>query len=332
MGPGGYSLSEGAVAAAKHALCGSSVRPSDVDVLIYAGVCRELFEPATACRVASRVGVSSNAAIYDLSNACLGVLNGMVDIANRIELGQIRAGMVVSCETSREINDIAIDKMLKARTMDSFKDSLATLTGGSGAVAVILTDGSFTGPKRRRLVGGVTQNAPQFHALCRWGIEALGSLAPSQFHQFMATDSIAVLKHGVDLGLKTWKAFLRKVSWREDQVNTVICHQVGLTHRQTVLQALGIDQKKEYSTFAHLGEYIGHGLAPLDRRAGRGTRLPPARRPRRPARDRQRAELLDARGGVVNLPPATAPPTTPSSKSILGYDLRPQRPSTSLPR
>src|ERR1700729_4167125 len=124
----GYPLSEGAVAAAKHALCGSSVRPSDVDVLIYAGVCRELFEPATACRVAARVGVSSNAAIYDLSNACLGVLNGMVDIANRIELGQIRAGMVVSCETSREINDIAIDKMLKARTMDSFKDSLATLT------------------------------------------------------------------------------------------------------------------------------------------------------------------------------------------------------------
>ena len=33
----GYPLSEGAVQAAKHALCGSSVRPSDVDVLIYAG-------------------------------------------------------------------------------------------------------------------------------------------------------------------------------------------------------------------------------------------------------------------------------------------------------
>jgi acyl-CoA:acyl-CoA alkyltransferase len=258
----GYPISEGAVAAAKHALLGSSVRPSDMDVLIYAGVCRELFEPATACRVAARVGVSSNAAIYDLSNACLGVLNGMVDIANRIELGQIRAGMVVSCETSREINDIAIDKMQKARTMDNFKDSLATLTGGSGAVAVILTDGSFTGPKRRRLVGGVTQNAPQFHALCRWGIEALGSLAPSQFHQFMATDSIAVLKHGVELGHRTWKAFLRKLSWREEQVDKVICHQVGISHRQTVLQALGIDQKKEYSTFAHLGN-IGTVSLPL---------------------------------------------------------------------
>ena len=258
----GYPLSEGAVAAAKHALLGSSVNPKDLDVLIYAGVCRELFEPATACRVASRVGVSSGAAVYDLSNACLGVLNGMVDIANRIELGQIRAGMVVSCETSREIVEIAIEKMLKERNMNVFKESLATLTGGSGAVAVILTDGSFTGPKRRRLVGGVTQTAPQFHSLCRWGMEALGSLAPSQFHQFMATDSIAVLKHGVELGLKTWKGFTRKLGWREDQVDKVICHQVGISHRQTVLKELGIDTRKEFSTFAHLGN-IGTVSLPL---------------------------------------------------------------------
>ena len=36
--------------------------------------------------------MAPGAAVYDVSNACLGVLNGMVDIANRIELGQIRAG------------------------------------------------------------------------------------------------------------------------------------------------------------------------------------------------------------------------------------------------
>ena len=110
VGPGVPDL-RGGRGGGQARLLGSSVSPKDVEVLIYAGVCRELFEPATACRVASRVGVSTGAAIYDLSNACLGVLNGMVDIANRIELGQIRAGMVVSCETSREIVDIAIDKM-----------------------------------------------------------------------------------------------------------------------------------------------------------------------------------------------------------------------------
>src|SRR5687768_2608861 len=44
----GDRLSRGAEAAARKALETSKVRPKDLDVLIYAGVCREQFEPATA--------------------------------------------------------------------------------------------------------------------------------------------------------------------------------------------------------------------------------------------------------------------------------------------
>src|SRR3954453_18247453 len=149
----GYPLSQGAIAAARKVLAGSPVRPQDIQAMIYAAVCREQFEPATACRVAAALGISTEAAVYDLSNACLGVLNGIVDIANRIELGQIRAGMVVSCETAREINDTVIEDLLRCRSLEVFKTSLATLTGGSGAVAVLVTDGSFGDP-RRRLLGG----------------------------------------------------------------------------------------------------------------------------------------------------------------------------------
>ena len=46
----------------------------------------------------------------------------MVEIANRIELGQIRTGMVVSCETAREINEIVIDQMLENQTWISSSD------------------------------------------------------------------------------------------------------------------------------------------------------------------------------------------------------------------
>src|SRR6185436_17860685 len=48
----GYRITDGAVAAARNALSAVDVRPDDIDVLIYAGVCREQFEPATACHVA----------------------------------------------------------------------------------------------------------------------------------------------------------------------------------------------------------------------------------------------------------------------------------------
>jgi len=259
----GYPLSEGATAAARHALDASRVRPEDLDVLIYAGVCRELFEPATACRVAATLGVGPDTAVHDVSNACLGVLNGMVDVANRIELGQARAGLVVSCETAREINDITIERMLASRSMEDFKLSLATLTGGSGAVAVLLTDGSFSPEKRRRLLGGVIQTAPQFHTLCRWGLETLNTLPLAHyFAQFASTDAAAVLKHGVELGSRTWAAFLRKLGWVNDQIDKVICHQVGSGHRETILKALGIAAEKEFCTFPYLGN-VGTVSLPL---------------------------------------------------------------------
>jgi 3-oxoacyl-[acyl-carrier-protein] synthase-3 len=224
------------------------VRPEDIQVLIYAAVCRENFEPATACRVAAALGLRPEAA-YDLSNACLGVLNGILDLANRIELGQIRAGMVVSCETAREINDAMIERLLQTRNMETFRGSLATLTGGSGAVAVVVTDDSFTLTPRRRLLGGTTQAAPQHHGLCRWGLEGMWNAA----RQIMFTDSVSLLKYGVELGIRTWKKFLSCLGWAGEQVDKVICHQVGGVHRDSILRALGIDPTREFSTYEYLG-------------------------------------------------------------------------------
>jgi acyl-CoA:acyl-CoA alkyltransferase len=236
------------VLAARKALAMSQVRPQDVQVLIYAAVCREEFEPATACRVAAELGIHPET-IYDISNACLGVLNGIVDIANRIELGQIRAGLVVSCETAREINDVMIETMLQAPNMDVFTKSLATLTGGSGAVAVLVTDGSFNPEPRRRVLGGIMQAAPQYYGLCRWGLQGV----LTALRQFTSTDSAAVLRYGVELGLRTWNAFLSRLGWAAGTVDKVICHQVGASHRDSILKALGIAEDKEFSTYPFLG-------------------------------------------------------------------------------
>lgn len=254
-----HALSDGAISAGQHALGESGVSPEDLDVLIYAGVCREQFEPATACRVAAALGVGPATAIYDVSNACLGLLNGMLDVANRIELGQARAGLVVSCESAREIVGLTIDEMLRTPTMELFRESLATLTGGSGAAAVLLTDGSFPAANRHRLLGAVTRAAPQFHGLCRWGIEPADS---DSFRQFMATDSIGVLKHGVELGQRTWSAFLAEMGWTADRVDRVICHQVGSGHRDTILRSIGLGSDKDFSTFPYLGN-IGTVSVPI---------------------------------------------------------------------
>ncbi|HJV36686.1 3-oxoacyl-ACP synthase III, partial [Geomonas sp.] len=246
----GYPLSKGAVAAAKKALAASDVAVSDIGALLYTGVCREQFEPATACRVAAGLGIAGNTAVFDLSNACLGVLNGILEVANRIELGQIRAGLVVSCESARDINDIMINRMLADRGMENFASSLATLTGGSGAVAVLLTDGSFSHSGRRRLRGGVTLAAPEHHRLCLWGVEPDGH---GRFIQSMSTDAVSVMNFGVELGTRTWAEFLPEVGWKDSDVDRVVCHQVGSAHQSAILKTLGIPLHKDFTTYEFLG-------------------------------------------------------------------------------
>jgi len=190
-----YSVAHGAAIAARKALAASNIQASEIEMLVYAGVCREQLEPATACHVAAELGISGDATIYDLSNACLGVLNGIIEVANRIELGQCKAGLVVSCETAREINEVMIDQMVRTRSMDVFKQAIATLTGGSGAVAVLVVDAEYSS-KRRKLLGATSKNAPQHNALCRWGFQSVKQSAATAIQQVV----LPRIERGVEMG------------------------------------------------------------------------------------------------------------------------------------
>jgi len=262
--PEGTRLSQVSANAAGRALEKARIDPSAIGQLIYAGVCRESFEPATACAVAARLGLSEEVALHDITNACLGVLDGILEIANRIELGQISAGLVVSAESSREIIEIAIDKLNRSPSMEAFTPALATLTGGSGAAAVLLVadDGDRFGPCPR-LLGGVHGNSSEHHELCRWGVRpsARGS-SPASREEYMETDSVGVLRPGVELGTRTFQRFLAEMDWQPEQLDRVICHQVGSSHREEILPAMGVPPEKDFITYPYLGN-IGTVSLPL---------------------------------------------------------------------
>ena len=162
-----FNMHTGATKAAQKALDVSRITADDIGMLIYGGVCRDNLEPATACAVAHGLDLGPGTQIYDVSNACLGILNGMVQTANAIELGQIRAGLIVSCESARQIIDITIDRLLKTKDMEVFKKTIATLTGGSGAIAVLLADRSLS-ESGHRILGGAARSAAEHHRLCVW--------------------------------------------------------------------------------------------------------------------------------------------------------------------
>src|SRR5437763_16998886 len=73
----GFRLSDGAITAARRALDTAGIGAREVGALIYGGVCRGYFERATACRVASRLGVGAGAGVAGIRQARLGVGEGM---------------------------------------------------------------------------------------------------------------------------------------------------------------------------------------------------------------------------------------------------------------
>ena len=253
-----FNMHTGAIKAARKALDVSSLTRDDIGMLIYGGVCRDNLEPATACAVADGLDLRPASQIYDVSNACLGILSGMVQTANAIELGQIRAGLIVSCESSRQIVDTTIDRLLNNRDMEVFKKTISTLTGGSGAVAVLMADRSLS-EAGHRVLGGVARSAAEHHRLCVWGPDT--GIPASGLH-LMETDSVAVLKNGVPLGIETFNAFRQEIDWSDNQPDKIICHQVGATHQRNILDALGIPPSKDFTTFKYLGN-IGTVSLPI---------------------------------------------------------------------
>lgn len=254
----GTPLWEGAARAGRKALETAGFDPSDIGMVIYGGVCRDNLEPATACAVADALGIGGGCQVLDVSNACLGVMNGMLLAADGIELGHVRAALVVSCETSRQIVDLTIERMRANPTMEVFRHALATMTGGSGAAAVVLA-GRDAARGGHRLVGGAIRTAPQFHKLCRWGPD---TGMPATAPMVMETDAPSVLQNGVALGVETWRDFLAATGWTPTAIDRIICHQVGEGHRLAILNTLGIPEDKDFSTFPFLGN-IGTVSLPM---------------------------------------------------------------------
>jgi len=166
---------------------------------------------------------------------------------------------VVSCESAREINEIALARLLKGTDMEQFSRALATFTGGSGATALLLTDGTLSSDPGHRLLGAVSEVAPEHHRLCRWGLEPDEN---GQERQFASTDAVGVMNHGVKLGSHTWQRFLDQMQWTPSEVDRIICHQVGRSHQESILEAIRVSREKDYTTYRFLGN-MGTAALPV---------------------------------------------------------------------
>ena len=103
----------------------SGLDKDQIGCLISASVCRDFLEPSTASVIHNNLKLPGESFVFDVSNACLGVLNGMMIVANMIEQNQILAGLVVAGENGGPLVNNTIETLLSRQniTRNNIKSS-----------------------------------------------------------------------------------------------------------------------------------------------------------------------------------------------------------------
>ncbi|MGV9410269.1 3-oxoacyl-ACP synthase III family protein [Nocardia sp. NPDC003693] len=128
-----------ALAAAREALANSGYAAGDLDVIISCSITRIhgddfWVEPSFALLLRNELG-ATGAIHFDVSNACAGMMTGVLVLERMIRTGMVKRGLVVSGEFITPISDTAVREM-----SEKYDPQFASLTVGDGAAAVVLDD------------------------------------------------------------------------------------------------------------------------------------------------------------------------------------------------
>jgi 3-oxoacyl-[acyl-carrier-protein] synthase-3 len=174
----------------------------------------------------------------------------MSTIMMMLETGQIKYGLVVAGESSRDPMEPTMDRLKDpALTMETFRDNFATLTLGSGAVAMILTtsDNSDSG---HLINGAVSLADTENNRLCI-GTHEGGITKPSE-----------LLVAGVELATKAWRLCDTELNMSDATVDVYAPHQVSIPHITKLSQALGLSMEKVFLNVQTQGN-IGPAALPI---------------------------------------------------------------------
>ena len=246
--PEDVTFADAAAMAGAKALADAGIAPERVGLLVDTSVSRAHLEPSAAVDVHHQLGMPSHCLNFDLSNACLGFVNGMHLAGTMIDAGQIDYAVIVDGEGSRQLHERTIERLQRpdATVADIF-ENFASLTLGSGGAAMVLGRASEH-PEGHRFVGGVSRAATQHHRIC------VGDMTQ------MRTDSRALLEAGLELSTALWQEAAGTFNWSD--LDCYVIHQVSSVHTQAITAALGIDPERVPMTFPHYGN-IGPASIPF---------------------------------------------------------------------
>jgi 3-oxoacyl-[acyl-carrier-protein] synthase-3 len=250
--PVGTTIADAATAAARkaYAQAGNQDLLGRTGLVLSTSVCKDYLEPSVAALVRGQLGLGEECEAFDLGNACLGFMNGMDLAAMWIEQRRVDVALVVVAESSREVVRRTVQRLSQPdSTLQDYREALPTLTLGSGAVAMLLVhkDLATTGHAVR---GSVSLGDSAASTVCMGTAE------------WMKTDAPRLLKSGVELAHRTFARAQARLGWTRENLDHLICHQVGAVHVATLCQRLELDPAKAFLTYPEHGN-IGPAAVPM---------------------------------------------------------------------
>lgn len=252
---GDDTLSPGEFASRAAAACleENGVAATDVDLLIYGGVARDAFEPATATEVGGRLGATPVIAM-DVTCACAGLIEAMHVAAGYFAMhDEINTALICSGEITRD--RITYD----LQTMEDVMVGVAGLTLGNAAAALLITrEPLSTGGAR--LTAITHQTLPENWALCR---------APVDGHFMSQSKELFALSvHVVPL----IRELLAGPGWTSEEIDHYAFHQPSEAVLERIFAELGAKPQACVHTHSLFGNTASTAWAlALDYRLRNGT-------------------------------------------------------------
>lgn len=246
----GTMPSTAATMAAEKVIEKSGIPRDKIGIVINTSVCRDFLEPSTACIVHGNLGLSKQCLNFDVGNACLAFLNGMDIAARMLERAEIDYALVVNGESSRPITEATVKRLSgKDVTEQQFRAEFASLTLGSGGVAMILSRKEISADGHAYL-GSVSRAATQFNNLCHGQMDC------------MVTNTKVLLTEGLKLVAETFQVAKDVFNWVPSAFDQVIIHQVSKVHTDSLVKLLGLNAEKVHTIYPELGN-IGPASLPI---------------------------------------------------------------------
>ena len=247
------SPGEFASRAASACLRENGVAATDIDLLVYGGIARDAFEPATAAEVAGRLGAKPLHAM-DVTCACAGLIEALHVAAGYFALhDDIQTALICAGELTRDRITYEL------QSLEDVAVGVAGLTLGNAAAALLISREPLPAGSAR-LVGLSHKTLSEHYALCRAPIDG-----------YFTSHSKELFALAVHVPPEI-RRLLADAGWSPEDVNHYAFHQPSEAVLERVLAELGARAQACVHTHSLFGNTASTSWAlALDYRLRHGT-------------------------------------------------------------